>query len=123
MFFTKKKEEKYIQEIANLKHEMEELKQIIKTRELLALRAENERLREKEALISKVKIMLKDAFYLTEKNAIVVKYFIPNIEIAIDDDNKIVKNDMFYAINKLQMLPIKDMQKLQSVIDNIPKDK
>lgn len=119
MFFTKKQKEKYEQEIANLRHEIAELSQIIKTQELLRLRAENERLKEKELLISKVKFKLKDVAYIEEDDFVLVKYEIPYAKVFFEADGQVKKNEFFYAINKLQLLPLEDMKKIQRVLDNV----
>lgn len=119
--FGKKKEEKLNEEIAILKHELEDLKQVVKTQELLRLRAENERLREKEKMISKVHLNLKSIAFSEEENKIVVRYEVPNLWLSIDQNGDIVKNDMFYAINFLQLLSTEDMKKEQNLINNVQK--
>ena len=117
MFFTKKQKEKYEQEIADLKHEIAELSQIIKTQELLRLRAENARLKEREDLLKCVHIQLKDVAYIEEEGFILVKYTVPNQKVYVDGEGKITKNDFFYAINKLQLISLDDMKKIQKVVD------
>ncbi len=119
--FTKKKEEKLKAEIATLSHELKELKEIVKTQELLRLRAENARLKEKEQLISNVRFRLKSVAYLEDENKILVKYDFPNIKIDLDNDNNPVKNDLFYSINMLQLISLDDMKRIQSVINEIKK--
>lgn len=123
MFFTKKKEEHYIQEIANLKHEIHELSQIVKTQELLRLRAENERLKEKEALVSKIKIRLKDVAYLAEEDILLVKYEVPYVKVAFDAEGKPQKNELFYALNKLQLLSLDDMKKISNSLERVKRQK
>ena len=117
MFFTKKKEEKYKQEIANLRHEIAELSQIIKTQELLRLRDENARLKEREELLKHVHIQIKDVAYVEEEGFILVKYMVPNQKVYVDREGKIAKNDTFFAINKLQLISLDDMKKVQKVVD------
>jgi len=121
--FGKKEREKYDTEIARLKHEIEDLKQIIKTQELIKLREENARLKEKEQLISKIKFRLKDVAFLAEEGIVLVKYNIPNVKVPVSEDGKVLKNDFFYAVNKLQLIPFEDMKKISAVIDNIKVDK
>lgn len=123
MFLTKKKEEKYVREIANLKHEIKELTDIVKTQELLKLREENRRLKEKESLISNVKFCLKSVGYIQEDDTLLVKYEIPNIKLGFDNDRNLIKNELFYSINKLQLISLKDMKKIQSALDEIKKIK
>ena len=121
--FTKKTKEKYDNEIALLKHELEDLRQIIKTQELIKLRNENARLKEKEQLINKVKFQLKDVGYLEEENAILVKYKIPDVKILVNEEGEPLKNDFFYAVNKLQLISFEDMKKISALIDNIKNKK
>lgn len=121
--FGKKEREKYDTEIARLKHEIEDLKQIIKTQELIKLREENARLKEKEQLISKIKFRLKDVAFLAEEGIVLVKYNIPNVKVPVSTEGKVLKNDFFYAVNKLQLIPFEDMKKISAVIDNIKVDK
>ena len=121
--YTKKKEQKQAQEIANLRQEIKNLEQIIKTQELVRLRAENERLKEKEKLIDKVKFRLKDVAYLVEEDVMLVKYEVPYVKVAFDADANPKKNDLFYAINKLQLITLDDMKKIQNVINDVKKRK
>ena len=121
--FTKKTKEAYDNKIALLTHELEDLRQIVKTQELLRLRAENERLKEKEQLINKIRFKLKTVAYLEEDQVILVKYEIPNVKVPVDEEGNVKKNDLFYAINKLQLLSMEDMKKISAVVDNIKKDK
>ncbi len=120
--FTKKKEEALNSEIACLKHELAELKEIVKTQELIKLRAENARLKEIEQLVGKVRFKIKSVAYVEEENKILVKYEIPNIKVDLDSENNPIKNDFFYSVNKLQLIPFEDMKKIQVVISEI-KDK
>lgn len=117
--FTKKKEKELNDEISSLKHELTELRQIVKTQELMRLRAENTQLKEKDALASKVRFKLRSVAYCEETNSILVKYELPQISIRIDGDGNIVKNDFFYSVNKLRMISFDDMKKIQAVIDDV----
>lgn len=122
MFFGKKQKEEYDNKIALLTHELEDLRQIVKTQELLKLRAENERLKEKEKLISFVRFSLKDAVYLKEEGMLLVKYTVPPAKVMIDEEGNVTKNDFFYAINKLQLIPLEDMKKISNLIKEIKKN-
>lgn len=122
MFFGKKQKEKYDNQIALLEHEIQDLREIIKTQELVRLRAENARLKEKEQLISKIKFQLKDVAYLEEDGVVLVKYVIPNVKVHVNDKGEILKNDFFYAVNKLQLISFDDMKKISAVVDNIKKE-
>ena len=121
--FTKKQKQKYDDEIALLKHEIEDMRQIIKTQELLRLRDENAKLKEKEKLISKIRFKLKDVAYLQEEGIVLVKYEIPFAKVPVNENGEILKNDFFYAINKLQLISLDDMKKVSAVIDSIKNNK
>ena len=123
MFFGKKEREKYDNEIARLRHEIADLTQIVKTQELIKLRAENAKLKEKEQLISKIRFKLKDVAYLEEEGIVLVKYTIPNAKVPVNDKGELLKNDFFYAVNKLQLISFEDMKKISAVVDNIKKEK
>lgn len=117
MFFTKKKEQKYLDKIDALSHELADLKQIVKTQELINLRAENARLKEMERNIGQVHIRLKDVAYIEEENAVLVKYEPFNLKVLFNDKGGIVRNEMFCAINELRLLSFNDMKKIQAVLD------
>ena len=117
MFFTKKKEQKYLDKIDALKYEIEDLKQIVKTQELMKLRAENARLKEIEKSIGLVHLKLKDVAYIEEDNSVLVKYEPFNLKILFNDKGHIIRNDMFCAINELRLLSFDDMKKIQAVLD------
>ena len=121
--FTKKKEQKYNEEIARLTHEIADLKEIIKTQELIKLRAENARLKEMEKDISKVKFRLRDVSYLEEEGILLVKYDIPFVKVPIDENGKVQKNDFFYSVNKLRLISLEDMKKISNVINEIKANK
>lgn len=53
------------------------------------------------------------------KVGIKVKYKIPEISIILDDNNDIIKNELFYAVNVLKLLPVSDEQKLINAIKKI----
>lgn len=117
MFFTKKKEQKYLDKIDALKYEIEDLKQIVKTQELIKLRAENARLKELEKSIGLIHLKLKDVAYIEEENVVLVKYEPFSLKVMFNDKGGIIKNEMFCAINELRLLSFDDMKKIQAVLD------
>ena len=119
MLFTKKKEQKYNEQIAALKHQISELKEIVVTQELKKLRADNARYKEMEQDISKVKLRLKDVYYSPEEGHILVKYEPMFVTVPVDADGNIQKNDFFIAVNRLRLLSLDDMKKISVVINNI----
>ena len=123
MFISKKEKERYENEIAALRHEVADLTNIVKTQELIKLRTENARLKEKEELIGKIRFRLKDVAYLKEEGFILVKYDVPFVKVPVNDNGEVQKNELFYAINKLQLLSLDDLKKISAVVDNIKKEK
>lgn len=123
MFISKKEKERYENEIAALRHQIEDLTNIVKTQELIKLRTENARLKEKEELIGKIRFRLKDVAYLKEEGFILVKYDVPFVKVPVNDDGEVQKNELFYAINKLQLLSLDDLKKISAVVDNIKREK
>ena len=123
MFISKKEKEKYENEIAALRHQVADLTNIVKTQELIKLRTENARLKEKEELISKIRFRLKDVAYLKEEGFILVKYDVPFVKVPVNEDGEVQKNELFYAINKLQLLSLDDLKKISAVVDNIKREK
>lgn len=117
MFFTKKKEKSYQEKIAILEHKIEDLTQIVKTQELIKLRAENARLLEKEKKIAQVHLKLKDIAYVEEENCVLVKYEPFSLKVMFNDKGGIIRNEMFCAINELRLLSFDDMKKIQVVLD------
>ena len=117
MFFTKKKEKSYQEKIAALEHKVEDLTQIVKTQELIKLRAENARLLEKEKKIAQVHLKLKDIAYVEEENCVLVKYEPFSLKIMFNDKGGIIRNEMFCAINELRLLSFDDMKKIQALLD------
>ena len=122
MFITNKKKKEYEDELAKLRHKIEELTQIVKTQELLRLRAENERLKEKEKLMKNVHMKVKSVSYIPEDNIILVKYDIAPARVPVNEEGQVQKNDFFYAVNKLQLISFDDMSKIQAVINQLKKE-
>lgn len=119
MFITKQKKKELDDKIAALTLEVKDLKDIVKTQELIKLRAENSRLKEIENLIGKVRFKLKNVAYIPEENFILVKYEVPSVTVPVSEDGKVLMNEMFYAINKLQLLSLNDLKKISAVVNEI----
>lgn len=72
--------------------------------------------------LDKISIELDDVKTFIDdygKVGLKVKYKIPEINIILDDNNDIIKNDIFYAINILKLLPVEDERKLINSIKKI----
>lgn len=122
--FTKKKEEKLNNEISSLKAEINDLRNIVKTQELERLRQENAMLKEKEKLINNLKgrIRLKDVIFSEESNKVIVKYDLPYAYLDLDADGNVAHFgdfNKFYSINALQLLGLKDLEKIQNLLKKV----
>lgn len=53
------------------------------------------------------------------KYGIKIEYEIPPVKLIFDDNNDVMKNDIFYAINSLQLLSIEDERKLIEILEKI----
>jgi len=60
---------------------------------------------------------------LKEEGFILVKYDVPFVKVPVNDDGEVQKNELFYAINKLQLLSLDDLKKISAVVDNIKREK
>lgn len=107
--------------LAELQKSVDELSQIVKTRELERLRAESQKLKEIEELLSNVKFKVREvkAFEGEEvgKTCIRIVYQLPTIILQMDDTGTVNKNDFFFSTNMLNMISFEDMKKIQDVID------
>lgn len=113
------------EEIDILKHEIADLKEIVKTQELLKLREENSRLKEYASQIGKVRLKLKDIRVDEMENEVRVRYEIPPLVLKIGSKNDLVRDeqfDIFYAINILRLLTFEDLAKVQKVINDLHKE-
>ena len=115
--FGSKRNKELREQIDALKHELAELKQIIKTQELLRLRSENAALKEKEQLISKVHLHVKSYAFDEENNQYIVRYEVEPVVLNFTDEGELIKNEMFYAINFLRLIPVKEMGPLKESLD------
>ena len=119
---TKRKISALEKEIDILKHKNSELEQIIKTQELIRLREQKAVFEEQSQLLSQVKFHLKDIHLVEEDSGasyVIVKYDQPVLKLYFDADGNIIRNNMFYSINKLQMMPMDDLKKIKFKLDEI----
>ena len=70
-------------------------------------------------LLSKIKIEVKKVSTVLNPNlttGIKVEYYIPPIQINIDSEGNVENNEMFKAINLLDLISFEDMGKISSEI-------
>lgn len=70
--------------------------------------------------LDKVKFKVKNSnLFVSESTANIgvnIEYEIPSIKILFDENNEIIKNDRFIAINMLNLISIEEMNKLSMLI-------
>lgn len=119
MPFISKKQLK--EDIAHLNEQLEELKKIVITDELKSLRQSKEEYDIQTQLLSNVKFKVKEARIVqneeTDAVAVRIIYELPSVTIPLDDTGKAEKNPMFYSINALEMLDLKDLEKLSNLFE------
>ena len=116
MFIKKQEKEKINEQIATLKHELAELKEIVKTQELQKLRVENQKMKEKLQLLSNVHLHVKSYAYDPENNQFIVRYEVPALALDFNSDGELVRNEMFYSINALRLIPMDEMEGMQKAL-------
>ena len=82
--------------------------------------ADAEKYHELKKLLNNLSVEVKEIrTFIDEYGKIGVKivYNMPEISIIFDDNNDIIKNDTFYAINMLGLLSNEDTQKICTVLD------
>ena len=77
---------------------------------------------EQKELLSNVKFSVNKMSFFVDKTGLVglnIEYTIPKIQIFFNDENEVVKNETFFAINKLNLISIEDMQKISEKLEEI----
>ena len=91
-FISKKK-------LAKLQSSVDELTHIVKTNELTRLREESKKLKEIQALLSKVRFKVKDVKTIETDELgrvdVRITYQLPTVTLKIDDEGKPLKDDFF----------------------------
>lgn len=67
-----------------------------------------------------IKLGVKDVKLVINDNGLVgleIEYQAPTIKVFLDEDGTVMKNNCFYAINMLNMIPFDDMSKITLELD------
>lgn len=91
---------------------IQELEDFIKSDEFEQLKRDSEELKQIKELLSSIKFKVKDIKYFEEDNKVIVVYELPKIELEVDEEGNVGKNDFFYACNKLELVSLEDTNKL-----------
>lgn len=122
-----KKRKKYLDDkFCSVEKNISDLKDFITNHELIKLQEKSRKLSEIESLLKNVSIHVKNAGYYEDDSGhkhLKVSYYIPTIVMDIDDEYNIQRNEMFRAINLLNLVDARDWNTIQTQIDKINIDK
>lgn len=120
MFFKKTKKT-----IEQLSQEINDLKSFIKNKEFQKMREKSEEYDHVKETLGNIKIKLDKYSVVEGENfdgkILKIKYEIPPITIHFDDNKNPIKNDLFYAINFLELVSYEDMKKIIDIMEKIKK--
>lgn len=71
-------------------------------------------------LLKNVKLNVKEAKLFVNNDGLIgvsIDYNFPSIKVLLDEDGTVVKDNRFYSVNMLNLIPFEDMQKIQSKIN------
>lgn len=106
--------------IKKLEDSITELTKIVKTREYNLLKEESKELHEIKELLDQVKIEVKDAKLVLDQDSmeeiLTIQYQLPNISLRFDENGDPYKNNVFYAINALNLISLEDMEKIRKLL-------
>ena len=115
MCFIRKKQ------INELQKRIDELTKIVKNNEFERLKARSEDLAVKDEQLGKIKIKVaqivgKDTN--TGQPTLTITYEIPKVTLYLDENGPYGDNyELFYAINRLDLISYQDMDKIRKAID------
>lgn len=75
-------------------------------------------------LLKNIKISVKDSKLFVNNDGLIgveIEYDIPKIKLFLDEDGKMIKNNLFYSINMLNLISIEDMEQIQNKIEEAKK--
>lgn len=98
---------------------LDELTDLIKSNEYEQLKKDSEELKQLKELLSHIHFKIKEVRYNEENESIQVIYELPRIELKMDANDKLSRNDFFYSTNYLDMISIEDMRKFQEFVENV----
>lgn len=111
--------------IKHLEDELNSLKRTVVTKELEVLRENKKRLDEIESNLKNIRITVKTASYVENQNGqkyVKIIYEVPTQYVAIKDDGRPVRNEMFRSINQLSLLNEESFAKIRKALDEAEKN-
>lgn len=121
-WFKFKKKKKPIEVLTE---KVDELTKLIKTQELERLRNKSLRFDNFLEQSSHVAIKVKNARVFQDANTgedfVRIDYEVEPVNIHLDENGDIIKNERFIAMNLLNLVSIDDMEKIQKALDSLKK--
>lgn len=106
-------------QMATLQESVARLQKSIETNELTRLREIQKQHMESEKSLVNVKLKVKNIKYLKQDRQLVVTYEQPIIVLNIDDTGEPEPNKEFISINKLNLVSMDDMLRIQNELNKI----
>lgn len=113
-FIGKKRLDKLQANIDDLKASIDDLKSV----EINRLRDESEELRELKEHLGNIRLRVKKVQPF-EDGSVKIIYDVPSVILKKDSEGNWIKNDFFYSSNVLYLIDLKDMRKIQNILDNM----
>lgn len=98
---------------------VDELKDIIKSQELVKLREVQKNFVETKNDLQYIKMKVKTIKYSEELRKMTISYEIEPVELFIDDLGEPMQNQKFISINKLDMISFDDMKRIKKELSKI----
>lgn len=112
-----------MRKIKQLEQDLKELTNIVKNEEYKTFKRDSESLKKTRELLDLIKIKVKDVRIVLDQekleNCVEIRYEIPKISIFFDENGDPIKNEMFYAINALNLISLEDMGRIKKEFDTI----
>ena len=114
MCFRKRKKQ-----IDSMQAKLNELTDIVKNQRFIQYEKDSKELAETKQLLSKIVLPVKNVQVADNESGhptVIIRYEPISIVLNFDDKGETERNEMFYAMNMLNLTPLKDMEKIQKII-------
>lgn len=114
------------QKLEELQNQVNDLRQEILGKNFDEMKKKIAKLDEINSLLRQITIKVKSAGYYIDdrgEKKLKVSYYIPNIILDIDEDYNIKRNEMFRALNLLNLVDDEGLNTIQKEINKINIDK
>ena len=98
---------------------IDELTDIVKNQRFIQYEKDSKELAQTKELLSKIVLPVKTVQIADNESGhpvIIIRYEPVNFVLNFDDNGETERNEMFYAMNMLNLTPLKDMEKIQKAI-------